>query len=164
MGTNIEIRSRSFDGTLRKSWVAEILEQDGGLLLLRGIFEARIAHPLLGVIEEGTISYEYYWLDRWYNVFRFHHPDGRFRNYYCNINMAPRFDGRVLDYVDLDIDVIVDNKGNYRVVDEEEYSLNENRHGYPEDLRVKVIQTVTDLKSMIAKAEFPFDFTEQMMS
>lgn len=141
--------------------MAETLSWDGNLFVLRGIFADRVTHPFLGVIEKGTVSYEYYWLDRWYNVFRFHHPDGRFRNYYCNINMPPRFDGNVLDYVDLDIDILADDAGNYRILDEDEYAQNAARYSYPDDVRIKVSDAVAELKEMIAKAEFPFNLTEQ---
>ena len=45
-------------------------------------------------LHRERISLEYYWLDRWYNVFRFSDPDGKLRNYYCNVNVPPQFDGR----------------------------------------------------------------------
>lgn len=161
METTIEVRSLTFDGRVRKSWEAEILARDGNLFVLRGIFADSLKHPFLGVIEAGTISYEYYWLDRWYNVFRFHHPDGRFRNYYCNINMPPRFNGTVLDYVDLDIDIIADDVGNYNVLDCDEYVLRAEQYAYPDEVRVKVEKTIAQLKEVIVKSEFPFDLMEQ---
>src|SRR5207248_3333985 len=99
---NITVNSRNFDGTLRRSWSARLIKQDGSLIEMIGEFETGVAHPDLGVIDRGTISYEYYWLDRWYNVFRFHEPHGEFRNYYCNINLPPTFENGILDYVDLD--------------------------------------------------------------
>ena len=39
--------------------------------MLDAVFDEEIEHELLGTISSGTISTEYYWLDRWYNVFRF---------------------------------------------------------------------------------------------
>ena len=62
-----------------------------------GVFDLEVEHPDLGIIRRGTVSYEYYWLDQWYNVFRFENPDGPLRNYYCNVNMPPVFANNVLD-------------------------------------------------------------------
>lgn len=151
------INSRHYDGGIRRSWICELIEHKESLLVFRGVFEFDIDHPDLGHLETGTISYEYYWLDRWYNVFRFHHPDGRFRNYYCNINMPPTLNSATLDYVDLDLDILVGATGSFRVLDEDEYAEN----AYPEEVRLKAGEAVAELKEMITKSRFPFDFVEQ---
>ncbi|HVF29506.1 MAG TPA: hypothetical protein VNA22_00995, partial [Pyrinomonadaceae bacterium] len=70
----ITINSRKYDGTIRRAWTCEFIEQRDSLLLFVGEFEAAVEHRDLGRIEAGTVSYEYYWLDRWYNIFRFHEP------------------------------------------------------------------------------------------
>lgn len=163
MTQTITVRSRDFTGTAGKTWEAELLSQDDDLLVLRGIFDRRIVHSDLGVIDAGTISYEYYWLDRWYNVFRFHHPDGRFRNYYCNINMPPRLSNGALDYVDLDLDILVDADGSYRILDEIEFALNTVKHGYPAELIHEVANAVKELESLIEHREFPFDFRPDVL-
>jgi len=72
----ITINSRKFDGKIHRSWQAESIAQKDSLLIFVGEFDKEVKHSHLGVIRRGTISYEYYWLDRWYNVFRFHEPDG----------------------------------------------------------------------------------------
>ena len=48
-----------------------IAKQVGPLIVLDAVFDAEIQHDLLGPIALGTVSREYYWLDRWYNIFRF---------------------------------------------------------------------------------------------
>ena len=106
-GDIVSINSRKFDGSIRRSWECELLSIDGSQLVFGGEFLEDIDHPELGLIRRGTISRESYWTDRWYNVFQFQEADGNLRNYYCNINMPPVLSERVLDYVDLDIDVVV---------------------------------------------------------
>ena len=83
------VNSKDFSGRVRKRWQTEIVEQVGSLLVLRGVFDTEVSHTHLGFIQAGTVSYEYYWLDRWYNVFRFHEPNGAFTGFYCNVNMPP---------------------------------------------------------------------------
>src|SRR5689334_15069332 len=103
----ITINSRKYDGTIRRSWQAALLSEDDGILIAVGIFTRTVDHPDLGSIAEKTVSFEYFWPNRWYNIFRFHTPDGAFRNFYCNIAMPPSVNGDILDFVDLDIDVVV---------------------------------------------------------
>ena len=110
-----------------------MINKDGTLLIFFGIFEIEIKHKFLGIIRPGTIFYEFYWLDRWFNVFRFHEPDGTFRNFYCNINTPPTFENGVLEYTDLDIDVIVWKDFSLIILDQDEFSENSFVYNYSRD-------------------------------
>lgn len=153
----VTINSRKYDLSIRRSWKCDLIERSNALLVFVGEFDEDIAHPGLGEIKRGTISYEYYWLDRWYNVFRFHEPDGAFRNYYCNMNMPPKFENGVLDYVDLDIDILVWKDAVYEVVDRQDFEENALRYNYPGSIREKVEETLLDLIGQIERRNFPFD-------
>ena len=126
------------------------------MLVLDGRFEQEIQHDLLGTIEAGTTSIEYYWLDRWYNIVRFIEPSGELRNYYCNINVPPTFDGPVLSYVDLDTDVLIEPDFSYRVLDLEEFEQNAARYGYPIEVRQNAELALGELISLIETRAFPF--------
>jgi protein associated with RNAse G/E len=156
-GEIVTINSRKFDGSIGKSWTCELIEQAGNQLIFVGEFDREISHEHLGVVKRGTISYEYYWLDRWYNIFKFHEPDGSFRDYYCNINMPPTFENGVLDYVDLDIDILVAQNGTYSILDSDEFEENAVKHEYSDDLRADVFRAVDELTAMIESREFPFN-------
>jgi len=153
----ITITARKFDGSVHRSWKAELIERNGPLLVFLGEFEMEVNHPQVGVIRRGTLSYEYYWLDRWYSVFRFHEPGGVFRNYYCNINMPPKFENEVLDYVDLDLDVLADNKGTIEILDRTEYESNLKRYGYSDKIQKNVSDSLDELLQTIKNRDFPFD-------
>ncbi len=152
----ITINSRKFNGEIHRSWKADFIERRDSLLIFVGEFEKEIRHPKLGVIRRGTISYEYYWLDNWYNVFRFHEPDGEFRNFYCNLNMPPRFKDNVLDYVDLEIDVLVSKNFDVEILDREEFDENSKLFGYSEELINKTFKTLDELLKIIEIRAFPF--------
>lgn len=145
----ITVNSRKFGGAIRRSWRCDLLERRNSLLLFVGEFESEVTHPDLGHIRKGTISYEYYWLDRWYNIFRFHEPSGELRNYYCNVCMPPKFDNDVLDYVDLDIDVLVQPDLSYSILDREEYEHAAEAFSYSDQLKAKVEDTVKELVELI---------------
>lgn len=136
------------------------MEQKDTLLSFAGEFDSEIDHPDLGIIRRGTITYEYYWFDRWYNVFYFHEPDGKFRNYYCNINMPPKFVNAVFDYVDLDIDVLVQPDLSYKVLDLEEFKENAVKFNYPADVVLNAKKALNEVLGLIRKREFPFQIAE----
>ncbi len=151
----ITVNSRNYDGTIRRTWTCDLLRTQDSLLCLLGVFEIDVNHSDLGHIRKGTVSYEYYWLDRWYNIFRFHEPTGELRNYYCNINMPPTFENGVLDYVDLDIDVLIQPDYSYVVLDREDFERSSERFGYPDGLRAKVEQTLEELIISIEARDVP---------
>jgi len=146
-----------YDGREHRRWPARIAKTDGSLLILDAVFDEEIKHDLLGTISSGTISTEYYWLDRWYNVFRFSDPDQLLKNYYCNINVPPRFDGRVLSYIDLDIDVLVEPDLSYKILDEDDFEQSARRYPYPEDVQVNARAALVDLLGLIESRSFPFN-------
>lgn len=152
----ITVRAYKYDGSEHRSWKAKVLRQEGSLLVLDATFDKEIKHDLLGIIAPGTKSIEYYWLDRWYNIFRFAQPNGELRSYYCNVNVPPAFDGLVLSYVDLDIDVLVEPDFSYRVVDLEDFEQNAERFGYSEEVQTKAQQALERLIELIEGRTFPF--------
>jgi protein associated with RNAse G/E len=154
----ITINSRKFDGVIHRSWKAELLEETDELYLLVGEFDEEVEHSKLGVIGRGTISYEYYWKNEWYNVFRFHEPGGELRNFYCNINRPPQLNGEVLDYVDLEIDILVWRDFSFEILDLDEYEETARKFNFPDEIKRKVEESLDKLLEMIKEKQFPFDF------
>jgi len=155
LNETVTVNSRKFDGSIRRSWTCRLVEQKAPLLVFEGVFDFDVSHDL-GFIRRGTLSYEYYWLDRWYNVFRFHEPEGHLRNYYCNINMPPVFENGVLDYVDLDLDVLVRPDFSYKILDREDFEKNAKSFDYSDEIRINVNAAMSDVIRLIEKRQFPF--------
>jgi uncharacterized protein len=153
----IEVRTFKFDGQPHRTWNAELVRQKDSLLVLDGKFDDDIEHDLLGTIASGTHSLEYYWLDRWYNIFRFSQPNDELRNYYCNINMPPKFINGILSYVDLDLDILVAPDFSYQVLDLENFERNVTAYGYSLEIQANARRAVEELTGMIQLRQFPFD-------
>jgi uncharacterized protein len=145
-----------YDGSEHRRWPARVAKTAGSLLVLDAVFEEEIEHDLLGTISAGTISTEYYWLDRWYNVFRFSDPDRKLKNFYCNVNVPPQFDGRVLSYIDLDIDVLVEPDLTYKILDEDDFEENGKRYLYPDEVKTNAWRALAELTELIESRSFPF--------
>jgi protein associated with RNAse G/E len=153
----IIVQTYKYDGSKHRRWSASIQRQEGSLLVLDARFDKEIIHDLIGTIASGTISTEYYWLDRWFNVFRFAAPDGRLQRYYCNINVPPVFDGEILTYIDLDIDLLVQPDLSYRVLDREDFESNATLFSYSNELRQNVDRALNGVIVLIESREFPFN-------
>ncbi len=152
----LTVRVLKYDGTEYRRWSARLWRREGSLLVLDAEFEDDVQHDLLGAIESGTRTIEYYWFDRWYNIFRFMKDDNATRLYYCNINMPPSLKDNVLTYIDLDIDVLVQPDFSYQVLDLDEFESNAERYGYSEEVKSQAQAAVDELVSMIVTRQFPF--------
>jgi protein associated with RNAse G/E len=143
----IVVRVFKYDGREHRRWTARVVQQAGPLIVLHAVFEEEVNHDLLGKIASGTTSKEFYWLDRWYNVFRF---GDRF---YCNVTQPPQFDGAVLRYVDLDLDILVERDFSYRILDLEDFEA----WSYPAEVQHNARQALNELIMLIESRGFPFN-------
>ena len=153
----LTIRVLKYDGTEYRRWNARVARSEGSLIVLDAEFDLDVQHELLGKIPKGSRTVEYYWLDRWYNVFRFLKEDGGTRLYYCNINMPPLFDGALLSYIDLDIDILVEPDLSYEVLDLDEFERNAELFDYDDETKRRARTAVDELISMIESRQFPFE-------
>jgi protein associated with RNAse G/E len=156
VGSKIIVRACKYDGREHRRWPAELLRQEGPLVVLDAFFSEEVVHSHLGTIARGTHSLEYYWLDRWYNIFRFAQPDGSLRNYYCNVNLPPTLENGILNYVDLDLDILVGPDLSYQVLDADDFETNSSLYGYSDELRANAYRAIDDLIHLIEAREFPF--------
>jgi uncharacterized protein len=153
---DVTVRVLKYDGAEYRRWRARLARREGPLMVLDAEFEFDVQHHLLGDIARGTRTIEYYWLDRWYNVFRFLKADGSTRLYYCNVNMPPTLVDDVLTYIDLDIDILVQPDLRYQVLDLDEFAANTERYGYSEETKQRAHAAVAELIKMIETRQFPF--------
>lgn len=152
----VTINSRKYDGQIRRSWKGGLVHESDNLLILVGTFNEEVIHSDLGHLQAGTVSFEHFWLGRWYNVFRFHEPDGTLKAHYANITMPPTFTNGVIDYVDLDIDVVAWPDGRVEVLDRDDFEKNRVTYGYSDEVIGSAETAVTELLGIVERGEFPF--------
>lgn len=154
--SSIMVRVLKYNGAEHRHWNARLAKCDESLIVLDAEFEYDVKHEVLGEIPRGTRTAEYYWSNRWYNIFQFLEKDGSTRLWYCNINTPPTLENGVLSYIDLDIDVLVRPDFTFRVLDIDEFKQNANLFGYPDKLRREVQRAITEVTSLIEARQFPF--------
>lgn len=160
MTQGITVRVLKHDGAEYRRWKGKLVQLEDSLLVLEAEFDGDVSHHVLGAIARGTKTVEYYWLDRWYNVFRFIEKDGTTRLWYCNINAPPDFNGDVLTYVDLDIDIVVQPDFSYQVLDLDEFESNSARYAYAKHEKQQAQAALSEVISLIEGRQFPFLLTD----
>ena len=158
-GEEIEVRSLKHGGRAHRTWRARVETLEGPLVVLDAFFAEEVRHPVLGTIEAGTPSKEFFWTDRWYSVFRFGAPrGGGLLNFYCNVNTPVRLEAGALSFTDLDIDVLVRPDLSYSVLDEDEFERHSEIYSYPPEYRLRARAALGELVSLIEGRQFPFNF------
>ena len=103
--------------------------------------------------EPGDCFTEYYYSDRWYNIFDIAGNDGQRKGWYCNIAQpASIFDERI-EQVDLLLDVWVDSRGVPLVLDEDEFEADTTLNA---ELRQAALDGLRELLEVIATQKPPF--------
>jgi uncharacterized protein len=156
LGTQFIVRVLKYDGREYRHWNAKLARRDGPLIVLDAEFDVEVTHPQLGHIASGTRTVEYYWLDKWYNVFRFLGDAGQTRLWYCNVNVPPVVEGPSITYIDLDIDVLVQTDFSYQILDWDEFEYHADLFAYPAEVRESASAALAELIHKIERREFPF--------
>jgi len=141
-------------GQEKIAYEGEVLERTPQLILLRAIFTARDKMELGYVtLLHGDVFIEYFYSDRWYNVFAiFDSTDRSFKGWYCNLTRPARFEAKHIWAEDLALDYFVQPNGAGFVLDEDEFAALE----LAEFERQTVRAALADLQGLAARHEGPF--------
>jgi len=162
-GDTIEVVSLEWDRSIRRKWFCELIKAEGELIELKGIFERDVEHKTLGLVEKGTVSVEYFWLDRPYNIFAFTEPNGRFRNWYCNVSLPPDLSGNTLSFVDLELDVLIWPSEAPVILDCDELEASARQHLPNRNMKVIAEEGLAKLLSHIELREYPFSISQVLL-
>ncbi|HEU0075085.1 MAG TPA: DUF402 domain-containing protein [Dehalococcoidia bacterium] len=159
----ITVRATNYDGSLHWEHAAWLKRTDGGLVVTQtsaGLVVKATAHES-GVFISPYNTNGHYWPDRWFNVIRLELPERGLYGYYCNIATPLQFDGATVNYVDLQLDVLVraetDGSLTHTLEDEDEFEAARERYGYAGALLSRCYSAVEELVRMVEGREFPFD-------
>ena len=124
----IKVQKKNPAGSVMIEYEGEELGRDENWVKLEALF-TRDDMPFMDVIfKKGDRFVEYYYFDRWYNIFAIYdRDDGKIKGWYCNIGMPAVLEDRIVSYVDLALDLWVSADGRQTVLDEDEFkALNLN--------------------------------------
>ena len=148
----IKVQKKNPASDVTYEYEGVMLSQDEHSIVLEALFD-RADMPFLEVVfKTGDRFVEYYYTDRWYNIFVIHdRDDGTVKGWYCNIGKPAVIKDGVVSYVDLALDLWVSVDGKQTVLDEDEFeALN-----LEEELRVGALSGLNELKQQFLNGKPP---------
>jgi len=139
----IKVQKKNPTGEVVYEYEGDELHRDETTLVLEAFF-TRDDMPFMDVtFKKGDRFLEYYYTDRWYNIFAIHdRDDGQLKGWYCNIGKPAIIEDGVVSYIDLALDLWVSTSGTQTVLDQDEFEA----LALDDDLKRKALQGLDDLK------------------
>ena len=129
-----------------------LLRRDEHSIVLEALFD-RADMPFVDVVfKTGDRFIEYYYTDRWYNIFAvYDRDDGNLKGWYCNVGKPAVFENGTVSYIDLALDLWVSTGGEQSVLDEDEFEA----LGLNEELRMGALKGLEELKQLFLNDKPP---------
>ena len=154
VGDKLTIHCYKHNGKIHRLWdEATVLEISNDMLVC--------ANNKTKVTENDGRSHKtnepailFFYPDKWYNVIGQLKKHGLF--FYCNIATPYLFDGKIIKYIDYDLDLRVFPDGGFRVLDRNEYNYHKKIMNYPEEIDRILKSELDDLIQMKRDETGPF--------
>jgi protein associated with RNAse G/E len=118
----IKVQKKNPAGEVTYQYEGDLVRQDGSCIVIEALFDRKDMPFQDVVFRTGDRFVEYYYSDRWYNIFAVHDKDdGKVKGWYCNIGKPAVIEEGVVSYVDLALDLWVSANGEQTVLDEDEF-------------------------------------------
>ena len=156
IGENYTIHCYKHNGEIHRTWDEAVLLSSNKDFLVFGNKKARVNNS------DGRVWYTkepaiiFYYKDRWYNIISQFKKTGLY--YYCNIASPTIIEGKVIKYIDYDLDLRVFPDGTYKVLDESEYEYHKSKMNYPDEIDKIVKQELSNLIKLCEAKEGPFNY------
>ncbi len=96
----------------------------------------------------------FFYKKHWFNVIGQLKEFGLF--YYCNIATPYIIDGKIIKYIDYDLDLRVFPDGGFKILDYNEYNYHRKLINYPNEIQIIIKNELSNLIEMKRKEEGPF--------
>jgi protein associated with RNAse G/E len=152
-GAALRVVKCDYAGNPVWEYSGELVEQSANALCLRATFNVDDRDDGYFVWQRGDVFLEWYYTDRWYNVFQiFDRDDGHLRGWYCNLTRPARILPGTVLWDDLELDVFISPGGDLLLLDENDY------HALPltTDERAHTETALADIRARAAAGEAPF--------
>jgi len=148
----IKVQKKDLAGEVAYEYEGNELHRDENSITLEALF-ARDDMPFMDLVfKKGDRFVEYYYSDRWYNIFAIYDRDNeKIKGWYCNICMPAVFEGDIVSYVDLALDLWVSTDGKQSVLDEDEFKALDLNH----ELKAGALKGLDELKDLFLNNKPP---------
>ncbi len=148
----IKVQKKNPAGGLMYEYEGEVLRREEHSIVLEALFD-RADMPFMDVVfKYGDVFVEYYYTDRWYNIFTImDHENDKVKGWYCNVGKPAVIEDDVVSYVDLALDLWVSTTGEQTVLDEDEFE----KLDIDASTRERALAALEELKEVVKKQQPP---------
>ncbi len=117
----LEVQKFNPDGTLKMRYWAQVLGANQNERLIRAVgdFEHQILEEYW--LRDGDAYIEWYSREKGFNILEIHaQASSEIKFWYCNICSPARFEGDKIIWTDLALDLLVNPRGQYFLLDQDE--------------------------------------------
>ncbi len=153
----IVVHKLAYDGHETWRWSGKLVERADGVTVIDAVFNGPPRDLGYMKLENTDLYHEFYYADRWFNVFQVFRADGEMKGWYCNVCKPARFADGEISFVDMVLDVFVYPDGRHLVLDEDEFQEKAGAIYSSEDAAM-ARSAVDQLLGMVRERRHPFDF------
>jgi len=120
--TSITVYKLDANGDEVLHYPGDVIERGPGWVHLRATFQPSRVDLGFVVFQGGDTFHEWFYADRYYNVFRVERgTSGEVRGWYCNITRPAQITADEVRSDDLELDVFILPDGTHHILDEDEF-------------------------------------------
>lgn len=148
----VKSQKKNLAGDVVYEYEGDEIRRDANSIVLEARFTREDMPYMDIVLKKDDRFVEYYYTDRWYNIFAIYdRDDGALKGWYCNIGKPAVIEDGVVSYVDLALDLWVSADGKQTVLDEDEFEALNLTDG----LREGALTGLNELKQVFLREKPP---------
>ena len=118
----ITVVKLDYSGRETYRYTGKLLDQTEHAVILEAFFDRDDTPVEELILQRNGLFVEYYFNDRWYNIFEIHDSaSDRIKGWYCNIGYPAEFRDGLVSYRDLALDLLVYADGRQVILDQGEF-------------------------------------------
>jgi hypothetical protein len=151
--SDITVYKCDHEGRVVWQYSGAVLDRGPGWVCLTALFNGRESDMGFVTFRRGDVFTEWFYADRWYNVFRIADGQtGALKGWYCNITRPAQITADSVRADDLALDVFVTPEGHIILLDEDEF----NALNLVVEERTAALYAVETLRDLAARQTEPF--------
>ncbi len=152
-GNQITVIKNNHMGQSVWKYDGHVIERGDTYVCLRAYFDRADVNLGFVTFRQGDLFIEWFFSDRWYNIFQVHDGDSqRIKGWYCNITRPARIAEDHVEADDLELDVFIAPNGTMVLMDEKEFSDLD----LPTEERMAALRAIQTIRRDVQEREAPF--------
>jgi len=149
----VTVRKLDHAGRQVTAYPGRVLRREDHAIVLRTFWDRAPLDVGYVILEPGDRWTEFFYADRWYNIFEIRASDGRLKGWYCNVTRPACISADEVAADDLALDLWVAPDGETQVLDEDEFVALRLTPAERESAQ----RALAELQALVARRAAPFD-------